>query len=69
MAVPDELSWGWCAADSHTEADEEGTKYPYKWLKLCHPGGPGCKTNKDFRQPGYDFVKNFQAEIQVTSPS
>ena len=55
------------AADSHTEADEEGTKYPFKWLKQCHPGGPGCKTNKDFRQPGYDFVKNYQAEIQLTA--
>ena len=34
--------------------------------QLCHPGGPGCKTNKNFKQPGYDFEKNTQAEIQVT---
>jgi hypothetical protein len=34
--------------------------------QLCHPGGPGCKANKDFKQPGYDFVKNQQAEIQIT---
>jgi len=52
--------------DGDVEADEEGTKYPFKWFTLCHPGGPGCKTNKDFKQPGYDFVKNGQAEIQVT---
>src|SRR6056300_1664360 len=47
-------------------ADEEGTKYPFRWFKLCHPGGPGCKVHKDFRQPGYDFEKNYQAEIQMT---
>jgi hypothetical protein len=52
--------------DGDIEADEEGTKYQYKWFKLCHPGGPGCKTNRNFKQPGYDFVKNAQAEIQVT---
>lgn len=33
---------------------------------MCHPGGPGCKTNKNFKQPGYDFDKNCQAEIQIT---
>lgn len=52
--------------DGDIEADEEGTKYKFKWFKLCHPGGPGCKTNRNFKQPGYDFVKNTQAEIQVT---
>ena len=52
--------------DGDVEADEEGTKYPFKWFKLNHPGGPGCKTNKNFKQPGYDFEKNCQAEIQIT---
>jgi len=54
------------AKPADVQADEEGTKYPFRWYSLCHPGGPGCKTNKDFKQPGYDFVKNRQAEIQIT---
>ena len=37
-----------------------------RWFRLCHPGGPGCKTNKDFRAPGYDFKRNYQCEIQLT---
>mmetsp|Transcript_72184 Transcript_72184/g.193000 ORF Transcript_72184/g.193000 Transcript_72184/m.193000 type:complete len:295 (+) Transcript_72184:60-944(+) len=48
------------------EADEEGLKYPTKWFKLCHPGGPGCRNNKDFRRPGYDFERNNQCQIQLT---
>uniref|UniRef100_A0A7S4U7T2 C2 domain-containing protein n=1 Tax=Guillardia theta TaxID=55529 RepID=A0A7S4U7T2_GUITH len=50
----------------HMGVDEEGTKYPFRWFRLCHPGGPGCKTNKDFRAPGYDFKRNYQCEIQLT---
>ena len=34
--------------------------------RLCHPGGPGCKTNKNFKKTGYDFDKNSQAQIQLT---
>jgi len=52
--------------DSDVEVDDEGGKYPFRWFKLCHPGGPGCKTNKNFKKVGYDFEKNAQAMIQLT---
>jgi len=52
--------------DGDVESDEEGVKYPFKWFQLCHPGGPGCKTNKNFKKVGYDFAKNAQASIQLT---
>ncbi len=47
-------------------ADSEGTLYPYKWFRLLHPGGPGCKNDKDFAPPGYDFIKNCQCKIQFS---
>jgi hypothetical protein len=38
------------AKDGDIEADEDGGKYPSVWYKLCQPGGPGCKTNKNFKK-------------------
>ncbi len=37
-----------------------------RWFRLCHPGGPGCRNNKDFYRTGYDFEKNAQCHIQMT---